>query len=117
MTKNKEKTTLTLHLPNGKTESLNLDACLFGGIMGDGTGFPCGGYHGNLDLGNTHVSMIHIMRAFLKICEEQGLYPHMAKEALKFCLEEAVKRETENDPLDNVDLDTHMLKIRKDNVN
>jgi hypothetical protein len=117
MKKNLEKTTIILQLPNGQTEKLNLDACLFGGIIGDGTGFPCGGYHGDLDLSNTHVSMIHIMRAFLKICEEQGLQPSMAKASLEFCLSEAVNRELQNDPLDNVDMETHMLKIRKDNIN
>jgi hypothetical protein len=115
--KNKETTTITLNLPNGQTESLDLDACLFGGIMGDGTGFPCGGYHGSLDLNNTHVSMVHIMRAFIKICEEQGMSSQQAEASLDFCTKEALVREQNNNPLDNVDLETHMIKIRRDHLN
>lgn len=113
----KEKTTITLHLPHGKTERLNLDACLFGGVMGDGTGFPCGGYHGDLNIDNTMVSMVHIMRAFIKICEEQSMNLDMAKLSLDFCVGEAVGREGNKNPLDNIDIETHMLKIRKDKMN
>jgi hypothetical protein len=113
----KERTTLTLHLPNGQRETLNLDACLFGGIIGDGTGFPCGGYHGNLDMDNTMVSMIHIMRAYLKICDEQGLNSEAGKMSLEYCLNEAVNRESKKDPKDNVDLTTHMLKFNPNKFN
>jgi hypothetical protein len=112
-----EKTTITLQLPNGSSESITLDACLFGGIIGDGSGFPCGGYHGNLDPTTSLISMIHIMRAFIKTGEENGMNLEQAKLSLDFCIQEAIKKEDQNDPLDNVDLETHMIKIRKDKTN
>jgi hypothetical protein len=110
-----EKTTIIMHLPYNQSEEIVLDGVLFGGIIGDGSGYPVGGYNGNLDIGKTTISMVHTIRAYLKLCEEQGLSLEQAKTTLDFCVKEAINKEQEGDPLDNVDLDTHMIKIRKDN--
>ena len=112
----KEKTTLILHLPNGKTETLELESVIFGGIIADG-GFPCGGYHGDLRFDKSFIPMIHSMRAFIKICMEQNMNHEQAQMTLEYCLSEAVKKEEENDPLENIDLDTHMIKMKKQNLN
>lgn len=109
----KEKTTVTLHFPNGQSEILKLDSFIFGGILED-VGFPCGGFHGDLSVDNSFVPMIHLMRAFIKICEEQKMTLEQSKFALEFCLKEAIKTEKENDPIDNVDLETHMIKMKWD---
>lgn len=112
----KDKTIITLKFPNGQSETLELDSCIFGGVL-EGSEFPCGGYHGDLKVESSFVPMVHVMRAFIKICEEQNMSLEQSQFALEFCMKEAIKKEKANDPVDNVDLDTHMIKMKMEKGN
>lgn len=90
-----------------------------GGFMSDFTNAPVGMYAGTLSVEDTGISLMHLLRAVIKInVEEQGLNYEQSKAFIDFTLEQALRIEKENADEENVSLEKHneiVLKVRKDN--
>lgn len=123
------KVEITFIPPVGKRQTIELDACIVGGVMGDSSKAPMGAYFGNLTFESTTITMIHIARSFIKCAEEQLIIMAENKEpiitdrekqlkAIKNMMlnivDKAFEIEKRNADEDNVDLETHMVKMRYD---
>lgn len=111
-----KKTRFIVELDGQKME---LSAGFVGGFMADMSNAPMGMYAGNLSLEDTSISLLHILRAVIKInVEEQGLNHEQSKVFINFAVEQAIKIEKENADEENVSIEKHneiVLKMRKDN--
>lgn len=117
--------------PVGKPTELVLESCIVSGIMGDGSKAPMGGFFGSLNSEKLIISMIHVIRAFIKANEEQlnvileieelkNLKINREKQLKKMremvqkIIDCAFEIEEKNRAEDNIDLDTHVISMRFD---
>jgi hypothetical protein len=112
----KERAILTIISEFGTKQEIPLSHCIVGGFMGDGSGVPMGAYVGDLDIMKIGVSFEHIVRAYIKLCNEQGQFKEDShiRSLMNFCIDRAFETEEKNDPDDNVDIDTHTYIYRHD---
>lgn len=124
------KVQLIMTPPIGEKTILDIESCIIGGVLADGSGCPFGSFMGKLGFENSLLALSHVSRAFIKTSEEQlELFSRTLAEKEKTtknerleairimmvsCIDRAIKVEMENNANENVDLDTHILKMRFD---
>lgn len=111
------KTKLTLLFEGQKLE---LKSGFVGGFVSDFTESPMGMYIGTLDVADTNLALVHLLRAVIKMnTEEHGLTINQSHKLIEFALKHAIKKEKENKNIDNVSLEQHqevLLKVKRDNM-
>lgn len=99
-------------------QKLELSSAFVGGWLADESNAPMGMYTGELNIEDSSIALVHLLRAVIKMCvEEQNLNYPQTEMLLGFAVDEALKREIESNPEDNKTLKEHqeiLIKIRKD---
>jgi hypothetical protein len=109
---------LTIILGDGT--KIELESAFVGGRLKDITNAPMGMYSGKMNFDSAATSLIHLLRAAIKLCtEEMGMNHHMANDFLHFCAEKATEIEIENNPDNNQTIADHeiYLKMKQDKPN
>ena len=94
-----------------------LSKAFVGGIMDDFTAAPVGLFSGDLDLADTNIALMSLLRAVIKInTEEQGMNLQQSQKFIEFALQKAIEHETENKGIHNASMKQHetILKMKKD---
>jgi hypothetical protein len=111
----KKEVALTLLFEGQKLE---LQSAFVGGWLADETDSPMGMYTGELDLEDTSIALMHMLRAVIKLyVDEHNLNYLQTKALLDFSVKEALEREIKQDPEDNKTVKQHqekLFKIRRD---
>lgn len=98
-------------------KKLELKCGVIGGRLADDTNATMGMFFGLLDIEEGAITMLHAMRAFIKmVVDDFDGDMQRAESLLHFIVEDAIKREIENESIDNATLKQHetVLKMRKD---
>lgn len=113
--KEKKEVALTLLFEGQKLE---LKSGFVGGWLADETNSPMGMYTGELDLEDTSIALMHMLRAVIKLyADEHNLNYLQVKALLDLSVKEALEREIKQDPEDNKTVEQHqekLFKIRRD---
>ena len=109
---NLEKVTITI----GK-QQIHLSKAFVGGIMDDYTAAPVGLFSGDLDLADTNIALMSLLRAVIKInTEEMGMDLAQSEKFIEFALMKAIEHEKENKGIHNATLKQHetIIKMKQD---
>jgi hypothetical protein len=101
----------------GDGTKIELSSAFVGGIMNDLTKAPMGLFSGHMNIETAGTSLIHLLRAAIKLCHEELEMPlHVYASFLHFCMETAIEKELKNDIDDNRTLEEHeiYLKLKQD---
>jgi hypothetical protein len=126
------KIKLVMIPPIGKETTIELSAAIFGGVLADGSNCPAGAYLGSMSFEQSLASLEHVIRAFIKLVNEQGdlmssmgvSFAEITREeklrAIKYLaqsvLDHSFDIEAKNREEDNVTLGEHIKKMRFDGV-
>lgn len=108
---------ITVHFDG---EELFLQTAIIGGVTGDALECPMGMYAGKLLPEDVGLSLLHSLRAVIKITRDHWrMDMDKAEDFIIFTLAEAIRCEKRENPRDNFPLNVHhdiLARLRKENL-